>query len=110
MSKLIVAIDNLTPLEWGRIMLSLKDDVWGFKLNDLLYHHSCNWIRSLKDNGVRIFADPKIHDIPNTITNVVSRFSRVGTHMLTVHASCGVRGMQAAVQAAGDTKIIAVTA
>ncbi len=58
----------------------------------------------------KLFLDLKLHDIPNTVAGA-ARAAVAGCRpdFLTVHASGGREMIRAAVEAAGDTKILAVT-
>ena len=106
-NKIIVALDGITTEKLLEIANSLKEYVWGFKVNDILYEN-LSIIDQLKKLG-RVFVDVKLHDIPNTVSNTVRRLSLKGVDMITVHASGGIDMMKAAKEKAGDSKIIAVT-
>ncbi len=56
-----------------------------------------------------LFLDLKLHDIPQTVANAVIALSDIKPKYLTVHAAGGVNMIDAAVNAARDTKIVAVT-
>jgi orotidine-5'-phosphate decarboxylase len=59
-------------------------------------------VTELSGMGFRVFADLKLHDIPNTVRGAVRALVQMGVSMLTVHA-CGGRGMlEASVAAAGN--------
>lgn len=105
--KIIIALDGITEKEAVRFAKLFSGMVWGFKVNDLLFD-DINIIRKLKKFG-RVFADAKLHDIPNTVANSVTRLSRAGADMITVHASGGINMMKAAKRNAGRSKILAVT-
>ena len=105
--KIIIALDGMSEKEAIRIAGTLKDYVWGFKVNDLLFQ-SASIVKKLKKFG-KVFADAKLHDIPNTVSNSVKRLSAAGADFITVHASGGVEMMKAAKKYAGRSKIIAVT-
>ena len=106
-NKIIVALDGISEKEALRIARLLKGLVWGFKVNDLLFE-SLGVIVKLKKFG-NVFADAKLYDIPNTVTNSVRKLSTTGADMITVHASGGVEMMKAAKRSAGKSKILAVT-
>ncbi|GAA3975557.1 orotidine-5'-phosphate decarboxylase [Thermobifida alba] len=59
--------------------------------------------------GVELFLDLKLHDIPATVAGAARAVARLGPAFLTVHASGGADMIRAAVEAAPDTRIAAVT-
>lgn len=105
--KIIVALDGISEKEALRTARILKGYVWGFKVNDLLFEDG-KIIGKLKKFG-KVFADAKLHDIPNTVANSVTKLSKAGADMITIHASGGIEMMRIAKQAAGRSKILAVT-
>lgn len=106
--KIIVALDGISVKKALSIASELKNKVWGFKINDLLFEP--NVISKLKKFG-RVFADAKLHDIPSTVIRSIARLEKAGADVITVHASGGVEMMKAALrQAQGKTKILGVTA
>ena len=107
MSQIIVALDGMSEKKSLSLAEKLSGLVWGFKVNDLLFEDP-RIIKKLKKFG-NIFADAKLHDIPNTVSNSVSRLALLGADIITVHASGGREMMRAAKKAAGKSKIIAVT-
>jgi orotidine-5'-phosphate decarboxylase len=60
-------------------------------------------------SGVAVFLDLKLHDIPATVAGAARAVGRLRPALLTVHAAAGAAAIRAAVQAAPDTKIVAVT-
>ena len=60
-------------------------------------------------SGVQVFLDLKLHDIPATVAGAARAVARLRPDILTVHASAGAEVIRAAVQAAPDTVIAAVT-
>ncbi len=105
--QIIVALDGMSQIEAIRIAKILKDKVWGFKVNDLIYEDVLI-IRKLKKYG-KVFADVKLHDIPNTVANSINRLSKLNVDIITVHASGGIEMLKAANLNKGKSKIIAVT-
>lgn len=64
-----------------------KDLIWGVKLNTLLLHDGVHLVNLLKQNGFRIFADPKLYDIPQTMTHSINLLDAAGADIITVHCS-----------------------
>jgi orotidine-5'-phosphate decarboxylase len=60
-------------------------------------------------SGVDVFLDLKLHDIPATVAGAVRAVTRLRPALLTVHAAAGEAAIRAAVEAAPDTRIVAVT-
>ena len=60
-------------------------------------------------SGVRVFLDLKLHDIPATVAGAARAVARLRPDILTVHGSGGPDVVRAAVGAAPETKIAAVT-
>ena len=60
-------------------------------------------------SGVDLFLDLKLHDIPNTVAGAARGVARLRPKYLTVHASGGADMVRAAVEAAPDVTIAAVT-
>src|SRR3954469_13368220 len=56
-----------------------------------------------------VFLDLKLHDIPATVAGAAKSVSRLRPAILTVHAAGGPAMIRAAVEAAPDTQIAAVT-
>lgn len=73
-----------------------------------------DFIKELQNKGFDIFLDLKFHDIPNTVAKAVLAAADLGVWMVNVHASGGIRMMEAAKHALAPfgnqaPKLIAVT-
>ncbi len=60
-------------------------------------------------SGVQVFLDLKLHDIPATVAGAARAVAKLRPDLVTVHASGGPEVVRAAVEAAPDTTIAAVT-
>ena len=56
-----------------------------------------------------IFADLKLHDIPNTCVSTVKAIKDLKVNYLTIHISSGLEALKASKKIAGKTKLIGVT-
>jgi len=56
-----------------------------------------------------IFADLKLHDIPNTCISAVKAIKDLNVNYLTIHVSAGLEALKAVKKVSGNTKIIGVT-
>jgi len=56
-----------------------------------------------------IFADLKLHDIPNTCVSTVKAIKDLKVNYLTIHISSGLEALKASKKVAGKTKLIGVT-
>lgn len=104
----IVALDSLGRSRSLELARELAGHVWGFKVNDLLLAEGARIVTELKQFG-RVFADPKLHDIPNTVGNEVQVLAQAGADLITVHAGGGRDMMREAVAKAGSAQILAVS-
>jgi orotidine-5'-phosphate decarboxylase len=66
-------------------------------------------VRDYVAHGRRVMLDLKLHDIPETVARATARAAALGAGLLTVHAGGGRAMLEAAVKAAGATRILAVT-
>ncbi len=107
-SKIIIPLDGMTQSEALLMAEQLSGAVWGFKVNDLLLACGVSIIEKLKRYG-RVFADAKLHDIPNTVGNSIRQLEDGGADIITVHASGGIEMLRKAAAEAKRASVIAVT-
>jgi orotidine-5'-phosphate decarboxylase len=62
-------------------------------------------VRRLREKGVPVFVDLKLHDIPNTVAGAARVLTRHGASILNVHAAGGADMMAAAADASRDEAV-----
>ena len=80
---------------------------------ELFYSEGPQMIELLKEKGLKIFLDLKVHDIPNTAYGAIKSLCKYGVDIFNVHAGGGIdmmkRAKDAVVDSNADAKLIAVT-
>ena len=109
MKKIIVALDEMDYEQAISLAQKLKEAEVIFKINDLLDDRDGPSIIWKTKHFGDVMADPKFHDIPNTVKNRVKKYVGFKPDFITVHASGGVAMMRAAVENCEESKILAVT-
>jgi orotidine-5'-phosphate decarboxylase len=117
-NPLVVALDVSDLREAERLAMLLAPHVGMVKVGlELVWAEGPEAVRSLSMTAP-VFADAKLHDIPNTVERASANIARLGVRMFTVHALGGgammeaaVRGAHAGADAAGveAPRIVAVT-
>ena len=102
--KVIVALDVSSREEALHLVEQLRDLVGMFKVGSQLFMAAGQSIvQEIIASGGHVFLDLKFHDIPNTVAQAVESAVHTGAWMINVHASGGVRMMQAAAKAGRET-------
>ena len=107
--RLIVALDLPSAAEARALVERLGDAVRFYKVGlELFSAPGCfELIAWLAARGNKVFADLKLHDIPETVRRAVANLSGRGASFLTVHAHRSV--LLAAAGEKGGMKILGVT-
>ncbi|TVP42423.1 MAG: orotidine-5'-phosphate decarboxylase [Gemmatimonadales bacterium] len=101
MAEIIVALDVPTAAEARRLVSRLGPDLDFVKVGlELFTREGPPVVRMLRDLGLRVFLDLKLHDIPHTVAAAVRAARELDVELLTVHASGGPRMLAAAAEAA----------
>lgn len=102
-NPVLVALDLPTAEEATRMAQRLAPFVGGFKVGlELLTGPGPAVIAAIVELGKPVFADVKLHDIPNTVERAARNIGRTGARWLTVHAAGGTAMMSAAVSGLAD--------
>lgn len=107
--RLIFAMDVPDTDSARRLVTQLGDSVQFYKLGLELfmaggYFELLDW---MVGQNKKIFVDLKFFDVPATVASAVKRLRNRGVTFATVHGNQSI--MQAAAEAKGDVKILAVT-
>ena len=110
-NKIFVACDSNNISKIKEIInntQSSKIDIgYKFGLEFLNSKNGRNFVSKLKNKI--IFADLKIHDIPNTCASTIKAIKDLKVNYLTIHISSGLEALKAAKKVSGKTKLIGVT-
>ena len=107
--RLIVALDLPTGVEALHLVDQLGDTVKFYKVGLELFSSgdAVGLIRQLIARNKKVFADLKLHDVPETVKRAARQIEGLGADFLTVHSESSV--VEAAVNAVDHVGILAVT-
>jgi orotidine-5'-phosphate decarboxylase len=112
-NPICVAIDTPELERAHSLVRALKAEIGYVKLGlEFFYAHGASGYATIAREGVPVFLDLKLHDIPNTVASAMKSLMRLAPPpaILNVHATGGLAMMKAAREAVPrDTKLIAVT-
>lgn len=98
-APILVALDVPTAAEAVRLARAVAPHVAGVKVGlELLMGPGPAVITALTDDGLDVFADAKLHDIPTTVRRSAAQLGRMGARWVTVHAGGGRVMLEAAVE------------
>jgi len=110
-NKIFIAVDTKSPKKAKSIIAQskLKNFKIGYKfgLEFLNSKNGRNFISRLRNKI--IFADLKLHDIPNTMSSTIIALKDLKINYLTVHISSGIKALKAVKKVSGKIKIVGVT-
>ena len=117
--RLIVSAD-FNPKDFGELkgvetqILSLAKDLQGLgvyiKVNSALRAIGYELITKIHDLGLKVFADLKLNDIPNTMQTDAEFLKEFKPEILTVMCSSGIKGMCSVQEVLKDTtEVLGVT-
>jgi len=112
-NPICVALDMPDAERAGTLLRALKPHVGFAKIGmEFFYAQGQGGYEAIAREGIPIFLDLKLHDIPNTVAAGLKSLLALGPPpaILNVHASGGLDMMKAAAEAVdGRAKLIAVT-
>ena len=110
-NPICVALDTPDVPRARALARALKPHVGFMKLGmEFFYAAGVQGYEAVAAEGMPIFLDLKLHDIPNTVKQGLTSLMKLKPAILNVHAQGGLHMMQAAREAvSGETRLIAVT-
>ena len=109
--KIFIACDSKKLSDVKKIIkLSKNNNLkigYKFGLEFLNSKNGRNFVLNLKNKI--IFADLKLHDIPNTCTSTVEAIKDLKVNYLTMHISSGIEALKSVKKVSGKIKIVGVT-
>lgn len=108
--RIILALDVHIEERLKALLDQLPDLAFVKVGMELFYSMGPDLVKWLKDRGLKVFLDLKVHDIPNTAYAAIHVLSQLGCDMLNLHCAGGLAMMQRAREGlVGDTKLLGVT-
>ena len=110
-NKIFVACDSTDILRIEEIIKKTKNSKikvgYKFGLEFLNSKNGRKYLSKLKTEI--IFADLKLHDIPNTCVSTIKAIKDLNVNYLTIHISSGLEALKSSKKISGKTKLIGVT-
>ena len=110
-NKIFIACDSTNILKIKKIINESQNKKiqvgYKFGLEFLNSKSGRSFLTKLKNKI--IFADLKIHDIPNTCVSTIKAIKDLKINYLTIHISSGLEALKACKKITGKTKLIGVT-
>jgi orotidine-5'-phosphate decarboxylase len=110
-NPIFVAVDTPTIAEARALVRAVGPHVGGVKLGlEFFCANGPAGIAAIAAEGLPVFLDLKLHDIPNTVAGALHSLAGLAPAIVTVHAGGGLAMLAAARAAApAATKVVAVT-
>ena len=110
-NKIFVACDSTNISKVKKIIKETNNSElkigYKFGLEFLNSKNGRNFVSKLKNKI--IFADLKLHDIPNTCVSAVKAIKDLKINYLTIHISSGLKALSSVKKVSGRTKLVGVT-
>ena len=110
-NKIFVACDSANISKIKKIIIQTQNSNlkigYKFGLEFLNSKNGRKFVSNLRNKI--IFADLKLHDIPNTCVSTIKSIKDLKINYLTIHISSGLEALKACKKVSGKTKLIGVT-
>ena len=110
-NKIFVACDSTNILKIKKILKETQNSQikCGYKFGLEFLNSKKGRIFLSKIKNRTIFADLKIHDIPNTCVSTIKAIKDLNVNYLTIHISSGLEALKASKKVSGKVKVVGVT-
>ena len=109
--KIFIACDSKKVSDVKRVIIYSQNNNlkigYKFGLEFLNSKDGRNFVLNLKNKT--IFADLKLHDIPNTCVSAVKAIQDLKVNYLTMHISSGIEALRSVKKVSGNIKLVGVT-
>ena len=110
-NKIFIACDSTKISKIKEIIKKTEDSKlkigYKFGLEFLNSKNGRNFLSKLRNKI--IFADLKLHDIPNTCVSTINTIKDLGINYLTIHISSGLKALSLSKKVSGKIKLVGVT-
>ena len=110
-NKIFIACDSTNILKIKKIIRYTSNTKlkigYKFGLEFLNSRNGRNFVSKLKNKI--IFADLKLHDIPNTCVSAIKAVKDLKINYLTIHISSGLQALKAAKKVSGSIRLVGVS-
>lgn len=104
--RILVALDMPEPERAYELARALRGRVGGVKIGlELFGAGGPSVVRAIREQGVDVFVDLKLHDIPNTVAGAAASVARSGARWFTMHALGGSKMLRAGARAAREAAV-----
>lgn len=84
-NNIIVALDGMSFNHSQKLISRVRNNIYGIKINHMLLPYLQDYVK----DGLKVFVDLKLHDIPNTIETVLEWLIKQKADMATIHLANG---------------------
>ena len=110
-NRIFIACDSTKISKIKEIIKKTEDSKlkigYKFGLEFLNSKNGRNFLSKLRNKI--IFADLKLHDIPNTCVSTINTIKDLGINYLTIHISSGLKALSLSKKISGKIKLVGVT-
>ncbi|ETO91733.1 MAG: orotidine 5'-phosphate decarboxylase [Candidatus Xenolissoclinum pacificiensis L6] len=96
MSKIILALDNISIDDSIKVVDDIKSEIYAVKLGiGFFYKYGIDGLKAIREKNMKVFLDLKLCDIPNTIETALNAvLSEVEVSMVTIHINAGAESIK----------------